>query len=94
MGGTRGGDDGGETRGGRGGDEGGILESERLLSKPGPFNFKIFGAGEDEDIDPQGTAEVDDVPGVPGEDVVAEKNPFSLEEVDIAKEDVGNLEAQ
>jgi len=71
-----------------------IVQSERLLSKPGPFNFKIFGAEEDEDIDPLGTALVDDVPGVPGEDLAAEKNPFSLEEVDIAKEDLGNLDAQ
>lgn len=77
-----------------------VVESERLLAKPGPFNFKIFGADPDADIDPLGTAEVDDVAGVAGEDVVVPGDgegggdPFSLAGVDIAPEDRGNLDAQ
>jgi hypothetical protein len=75
-----------------------ILRSEKLLSKPGPFNFMIFGndtiAGNDDtaedDIDAYGS------PGADGEDVINEIDddevidPFSLEGIDIT--DIENLE--
>ena len=75
-----------------------VVQCERLLAKPGAFNFKIFGDDPDADIDPLGTADPVDTPGEVGGDVlpgeVAAADPFSLAGVDIAPEDLGNLAAQ
>jgi len=80
-----------------------VIRSERLLAKPGPFNFKIFGEG---DIGGGSLGGVDapaDDFGDAGEDVldaiIAEGgedgayDPFSLDEVDVDA-DSPNLEPQ
>lgn len=74
-----------------------IIQSEKLLSKPGAFNFMIFGedfvcSGEDSSMD---DISAYSSPGLFGEDIIDRlDDPFSIEDVDISLDVLDNLAPQ